>query len=100
MKAEREVGAGHCGCGATKQPHKERCVTCTRELLQRRNPRGPGREHAPDGGRIGMWDSAKARLAPRKREVVEGAKTFTAFSAHDLLDMDSHAKYGRPGMPY
>ena len=39
-------------------------------------------------------------LQPRKRVVVDGSQEFTAFSAHDLLDMDSHAKYGRPGMPY
>ena len=37
---------------------------------------------------------------PRRHVLVDGTTTFTAFSAHDLLDMDSHAKYGRPGMPY
>jgi hypothetical protein len=40
------------------------------------------------------------RLQPRKRLVVDHGQTFTAFDAHDLLDMDSHAKYGRPGMGY
>jgi hypothetical protein len=57
-----------------------------------------------DGRGGGQRDASRAlrahRLAPRKRLVVEGAKTFTAFSAHDLLDMDSHAKYGRPGQPF
>jgi hypothetical protein len=57
-----------------------------------------------DGRGGGQRDASRAlraqRLQPRKRLLVEGVKTFTAFSAHDLLDMDSHAKYGRPGVPY
>ncbi len=54
------------------------------------------------GPRLDGPDAPRAphRLPPRRRLVVEGAKTFTAFSAHDLLDMDSHAKYGRPGFPF
>lgn len=49
-------------------------------------------------------DMTDVKLAERRRirtrEVTDKGKAYTAFNAHDLLDMDSHGLHGRPGMPY
>lgn len=52
----------------------------------------PGRE--PEGG-----TPAPRRLL-RDRLVKDGERTYHAYSADELIEIDSLAHHGRPGMPY
>jgi hypothetical protein len=49
-------------------------------------------------------DTSKAEragiLPVRRRKLVLGARTYTAFSAHDLLEHEAHNNPARPGHPY
>lgn len=49
---------------------------------------------------LAKLEALHQRRRPQVRQIVVGGTTFHAVSAHELLDMDSHAKYGRPGMPF
>lgn len=59
--------------------------------------RGEGRltiEQPVEGGH-----KAPSRLLKR-RLVTDGERTYTAYSADELLEIDSQAHHGRPGMLY
>lgn len=65
------------------------------------------RLHAGDGVRVQTKLDLDAALAPRpasrpvrRRQHVDGHRTYTAFDAHSLLEDTNPSNHARPGHPY
>ena len=59
--------------------------------------RGAGRLEV--GEPVQGGEKARRRRLQR-RLVVDGERTYTAYSADELIEIDSIAHHGRPGLPY
>lgn len=62
---------------------------------------GKHHDHAVKDAHLDTSKAGRAGILPvRRRKLVLGAKTYTAFSAHDLLEHEAHNNPARPGHPY
>ena len=63
--------------------------------MARHRPASPAFTGKPVQG----GENARARLL-RGRLLKDGERTYRAYSADELIEIDSLAHHGRPGMPY